>query len=38
VTPLTLDVTNASQIKRAVSEVNTLDVLIKNPGSPFTTI
>jgi NAD(P)-dependent dehydrogenase (short-subunit alcohol dehydrogenase family) len=32
VTPLTLDVTNASQIKRAVSEVNTLDVLINNAG------
>ena len=28
VTPLTLDVTNASQIQRAVAEVDTLDVLI----------
>jgi NAD(P)-dependent dehydrogenase (short-subunit alcohol dehydrogenase family) len=32
VTPLTLDVTNASQIERAASEVNSLDVLINNAG------
>src|SRR6202161_4580902 len=32
VTPLTLDVTNASQIQRAVGEVETLDVLINNAG------
>jgi NAD(P)-dependent dehydrogenase (short-subunit alcohol dehydrogenase family) len=32
VTPLTLDVTNASQIDQAASEVNTLDVLINNAG------
>ena len=32
VTPLTLDVTNASQIEQAASEVNTLDVLINNAG------
>ena len=32
VTPLTLDVTNASQIQRAVEEVDTLDVLINNAG------
>ena len=32
VTPLTLDVTNASQIQRAVGEVDTLDVLINNAG------
>ena len=32
VTPLTLDVTNASQIQRAVDEVETLDVLINNAG------
>jgi NAD(P)-dependent dehydrogenase (short-subunit alcohol dehydrogenase family) len=32
VTPLTLDVTSASQIQRAVDEVNTLDVLINNAG------
>ncbi len=31
-TPLTLDVTNASQIQRAVDEVDTLDVLINNAG------
>ena len=30
VTPLTLDVTNAEQIQRAVDEVDTLDVLINN--------
>ena len=32
VTPLTLDVTNASQIQRAVVAVDTLDVLINNAG------
>src|SRR5579872_6931402 len=32
VTPLTLDVTDASQIRRAVEEVGTLDVLINNAG------
>ena len=32
VTPLTLDVTNASQILRAAVEVETLDVLINNAG------
>jgi NAD(P)-dependent dehydrogenase (short-subunit alcohol dehydrogenase family) len=32
VTPLTLDVTNVSQIQRAVEEVDTLDVLINNAG------
>lgn len=32
VTPLTLDVTNVSQIKRAASAVNILDVLINNAG------
>jgi NAD(P)-dependent dehydrogenase (short-subunit alcohol dehydrogenase family) len=32
VTPLTLDVTNAAQIKQAVDEVGTLDVLINNAG------
>jgi NAD(P)-dependent dehydrogenase (short-subunit alcohol dehydrogenase family) len=32
VTPLTLDVTSASQIQRAVDEVGTLDVLINNAG------
>src|SRR5580700_2169406 len=32
VTPLTLDVTNASQIQRAVEEVDALDVLINNAG------
>jgi len=32
VTPLTLDVTSASQIKRAADEVATLDVLINNAG------
>jgi NAD(P)-dependent dehydrogenase (short-subunit alcohol dehydrogenase family) len=32
VIPLTLDVTNAAQIKRAVDEVGTLDVLINNAG------
>jgi len=32
VTPLTLDVTNASHIQRAVDEVDNLDVLINNAG------
>ena len=32
VTPLTLDVTNAAQIQRAVAAVDTLDVLINNAG------
>jgi NAD(P)-dependent dehydrogenase (short-subunit alcohol dehydrogenase family) len=32
VTPLTLDVTNASQIHQAVGAVDTLDVLINNAG------
>ena len=32
VTPLTLDVTSATQIQRAVNEVDTLDVLINNAG------
>src|SRR5260221_3114275 len=32
VTPLTLDVTNGSQIQRAVDQVDTLDVLINNAG------
>jgi len=32
VTPLTLDVTSASQIQRAADEVETLDVLINNAG------
>jgi NAD(P)-dependent dehydrogenase (short-subunit alcohol dehydrogenase family) len=32
VTPLMLDVTNASQIQRAVGAVDTLDVLINNAG------
>src|SRR5712671_4359507 len=32
VTPLTLDVTNGSQIQRAVDEVDSLDVLINNAG------
>ncbi|HUC55194.1 MAG TPA: SDR family NAD(P)-dependent oxidoreductase [Candidatus Cybelea sp.] len=32
VTPLTLDVTDASQIKQAAGEVDTLDVLINNAG------
>ena len=31
-TPLTLDVTNASQIRRAADEVGTLDILINNAG------
>jgi NAD(P)-dependent dehydrogenase (short-subunit alcohol dehydrogenase family) len=32
VTPLTLDVTNVSQIQRAVKEIDSLDVLINNAG------
>jgi NAD(P)-dependent dehydrogenase (short-subunit alcohol dehydrogenase family) len=32
VMPLTLDVTNVSQIQRAVDQVDTLDVLINNAG------
>jgi NAD(P)-dependent dehydrogenase (short-subunit alcohol dehydrogenase family) len=32
VTPLTLDVTSASQIQQAVEEINGLDVLINNAG------
>ena len=32
VTPLTLDVTSASQIQQAVGAVNALDVLINNAG------
>src|SRR6266849_1468580 len=32
VTPLTLDVTSASQIERAAAQVSTLDVLINNAG------
>jgi NAD(P)-dependent dehydrogenase (short-subunit alcohol dehydrogenase family) len=32
VTPLTLDVTNASQIQQAAKEVDTLDLLINNAG------
>jgi NAD(P)-dependent dehydrogenase (short-subunit alcohol dehydrogenase family) len=32
VTPLTLDVTNAAQIQRAVEEIDTLDILINNAG------
>src|SRR6202521_4561782 len=32
VTPLTLDVTNVSQIQSAVNEVDTLDVLMNNAG------
>jgi len=32
VTPLTLDVTNAAQIQRAVDEVVSLDILINNAG------
>jgi NAD(P)-dependent dehydrogenase (short-subunit alcohol dehydrogenase family) len=36
VMPLTLDVTNAAQIRRAVDEVESLDILINNAGaSPF---
>jgi NAD(P)-dependent dehydrogenase (short-subunit alcohol dehydrogenase family) len=32
VTPLTLDVTSAAQIKRATDEIDALDVLINNAG------
>ena len=32
VTPLTLDVTNGSQIQRAAGAVDTLDVLVNNAG------
>jgi NAD(P)-dependent dehydrogenase (short-subunit alcohol dehydrogenase family) len=32
VTPLTLDVTNAAQINRAVGDVDSLDILINNAG------
>ena len=32
VTPLTLEVTNAAQIQRAVDEVDSLDILINNAG------
>src|SRR6202051_5071409 len=32
VTPLTLDVTNTSQIQQAVDQVDSLDVLINNAG------
>jgi NADP-dependent 3-hydroxy acid dehydrogenase YdfG len=32
VTPLTLDVTSAAQILRAMDEIDTLDVLINNAG------
>ena len=32
VTPVTLDVTNAAQIQRAVDEIETLDILINNAG------
>ena len=32
VTPLTLDVTNAAQIQKAVDEVDSLDILINNAG------
>ncbi|MCV7172199.1 SDR family NAD(P)-dependent oxidoreductase [Mycobacterium manitobense] len=32
VTPLTLDVTNAAQIRRAVEDVESLDILINNAG------
>jgi NAD(P)-dependent dehydrogenase (short-subunit alcohol dehydrogenase family) len=32
VTPLTLDVTNAAQIRRAVDDVESLDILINNAG------
>jgi NAD(P)-dependent dehydrogenase (short-subunit alcohol dehydrogenase family) len=38
VTPLALDVTNATQIQRAVEQVGTLDVLINNAVSPSMTI
>src|ERR1700727_2888428 len=32
VMPVTLDVTNASQIRRAAAEIDTLDILINNAG------
>ena len=32
VTPLTLDVTNAAQIRAAVERINALDILINNAG------
>src|ERR1700719_1111067 len=32
VTPVTLDVTSASQIQRAATEIDTLDILINNAG------
>jgi NAD(P)-dependent dehydrogenase (short-subunit alcohol dehydrogenase family) len=32
VTPLTLDVTNAAQIQRAVEQVDSLDILVNNAG------
>jgi NAD(P)-dependent dehydrogenase (short-subunit alcohol dehydrogenase family) len=32
VTPITLDVTSASQIQRAAAEIDTLDILINNAG------
>ena len=32
VTPLTLDVTNAQQVRRAVEQVDELDLLINNAG------
>ena len=32
VTPVTLDVTNASQIQQAVEQIDTLDILINNAG------
>lgn len=32
VIPVTLDVTNAEHIQRAVSEIDTLDILINNAG------
>src|SRR5712671_1771890 len=38
VTPLTLDVTNGSQIQRAVGAVETLDVLVNNAGTDLRNI
>lgn len=38
VTPLILDVTNISQIERAVEQVDSLDVLINNAGVAIMTI
>src|ERR1700716_4112394 len=35
VTPVTLDVTSASQIQRAATEIDTLDILINNAGVAF---